>query len=52
MQGAGDASRHRLYLQQLSRHRSEDGVTNRHLNYKAYYLDGSHVKLAYLHSLL
>lgn len=52
MHGAGDAVLHRLYPQQLSRHCSEDGATNRHLNYKAYYLDGSHIKLAYLHSLL
>lgn len=47
-----DASLPGLYLQQLSKHCSEDRVTNRHLNYKAYYLDGSHIKLAYLHSCL
>lgn len=41
-----------LSLQQLFKHCSEDIVTNRHLNYKAYYLDGSHIKLAYLHSRL
>lgn len=41
-----------LSLQQLFKPCFEDIVTNRHLNYKEYYLDGSHIKLAYLHSRL
>lgn len=48
----GDASLPGLYLQHLSKHCSEDRVTNRHLNFKVYYLGESHIKLTYLHSRL